>query len=148
MDRLARRPVAQADDASDQEGGQEGGGPGQHAEALAERHQARLVHLLAADQQQAILGPGLPHGGEVGIGDALPGVDPAHLDAFLPQFYLGGQVERDIPPDIILAEEPEEAEWLVEALTEKRGGAVRLRVYGAAGMDSGQVARLMAVREL
>ena len=50
------------------------------------------------------------------------------LDAFLPQFYLAGQVERDIPPDIILAEAPEESEWLVEALTEKRGGQVRLRL--------------------
>ena len=57
--------------------------------------------------------------------DATPG---EILDAFLPQFYLAGQVERDIPPDIILAEEPEEAEWLVEALSEKRGGAVRLRL--------------------
>lgn len=50
------------------------------------------------------------------------------VDAFLPQFYLAGNTERDIPPDIILAEAPDEPEWLVDALTERRGGAVRLRL--------------------
>ncbi|MDH4381544.1 MAG: excinuclease ABC subunit UvrC [Gammaproteobacteria bacterium] len=50
------------------------------------------------------------------------------IDAFLPQFYLAGHTERDIPPDIILAETPEEPEWLVEALSERRGAVVRLRL--------------------
>ncbi len=50
------------------------------------------------------------------------------IDAFLPQFYLAGSTERDIPPDIILAEAPEEQEWLVDALGERRGGVVRLRL--------------------
>ena len=57
--------------------------------------------------------------------DATPG---EVVDAFLPQFYLEGQTERDIPADIILAEPPEEAEWLVAALSERRGGTVRLRL--------------------
>ncbi len=50
------------------------------------------------------------------------------VDAFLPQFYLAGQSERDIPPDIILAEAPEDPDWLVDALSERRGTAVRLRL--------------------
>ena len=50
------------------------------------------------------------------------------VDAFLPQFYLAGNTERDIPPDIILAEAPEDQDWLVDALAERRGGAVRLRL--------------------
>ncbi len=50
------------------------------------------------------------------------------IDAFLPQFYLAGSTERDIPSDIILAEAPEEQEWLVDALGERRGGVVRLRL--------------------
>ena len=50
------------------------------------------------------------------------------IDAFLPQFYLAGSTERDIPSDIILADAPEEQEWLVDALSERRGGVVRLRL--------------------
>jgi excinuclease ABC subunit C len=49
------------------------------------------------------------------------------LEAFLPQFYLTGHAERDIPADIILAETIEDEEWLATALAERRGGAVRFR---------------------
>ncbi|MBI4696762.1 MAG: excinuclease ABC subunit UvrC [Gammaproteobacteria bacterium] len=49
------------------------------------------------------------------------------LEAFLPQFYLTGHAERDIPSDIILAETIEDEEWLATALAERRGGAVRFR---------------------
>jgi len=49
------------------------------------------------------------------------------LGAFLPQFYLAGQSDRDVPPDIILSEPIDDADWLVCTLTEKRGGKVRLR---------------------
>ncbi len=51
------------------------------------------------------------------------------LTAFLAQFYLAGSPERDLPPDIILNEslEPDELEWLNQALTERRGSAIKLR---------------------
>lgn len=49
------------------------------------------------------------------------------LAAFLPQFYLAGHSDRDVPPDIILSEAVEDAEWLVGTLTDKRGGSVRVR---------------------
>ncbi len=49
------------------------------------------------------------------------------LGAFLPQFYLAGQADRDVPPDIILSEAIDDADWLVGTLSEKRGGKVRLR---------------------
>lgn len=49
------------------------------------------------------------------------------LSAFLPQFYLAGQSDRDVPPDIILSEAIEDADWLSDILSERRGTAVRLR---------------------
>jgi len=49
------------------------------------------------------------------------------LAAFLPQFYLAGQSDRDVPPDIILSEAIEDADWLTDILSERRGTAVRLR---------------------
>jgi excinuclease ABC subunit C len=49
------------------------------------------------------------------------------LAAFLPQFYLAGHSDRDVPPDIILSEPVEDAQWLVETLSEQRGTQVRLR---------------------
>ena len=49
------------------------------------------------------------------------------LAAFLPQFYLAGNADRDIPPDIIVSEGIDDAEWLVDTLSDKRGAAVRLR---------------------
>lgn len=51
------------------------------------------------------------------------------LAAFLAQFYLAGNADRELPPDIILSEEldPEETQWLAEALAARRGGALRLR---------------------
>ena len=54
------------------------------------------------------------------------------VEAFLPQFYLTGHAERDIPPDVILAERIEDEAWLATALAERRGGAVRLR-HGVRG---------------
>ena len=49
--------------------------------------------------------------------------------AFLAQFYLAGTSERDLPPDIIIADalELDETEWLQTALHERRGSAVRIR---------------------
>ncbi len=49
------------------------------------------------------------------------------LGAFLPQFYLAGNTDRDIPPDIIVSEEIDDAEWLRDTLSDSRGAAVRLR---------------------
>ena len=49
------------------------------------------------------------------------------LAAFLPQFYLAGHSDRDVPADIILSEAVEDAQWLVETLSEQRGTQVRLR---------------------
>ncbi|MEN9728806.1 MAG: excinuclease subunit, partial [Pseudomonadota bacterium] len=51
------------------------------------------------------------------------------LGAFIAQFYLAGNAERDLPPDILLSEplEEEEADWLAAALADKRQGVVRLR---------------------
>ncbi|MSR15410.1 MAG: excinuclease ABC subunit UvrC [Gammaproteobacteria bacterium] len=52
------------------------------------------------------------------------------IAAFLAQFYLAGSMERDIPPEVILGDAPndEDLEALVAALSERRGGAVRLRI--------------------
>lgn len=49
------------------------------------------------------------------------------LAAFLPQFYLVGNADRDVPPDIILSEKIEDGEWLLDTLADKRGAIVRLR---------------------
>jgi excinuclease ABC subunit C len=49
------------------------------------------------------------------------------LAAFLPQFYLAGHSDRDVPPDIILSEPVEDAGWLIDTLRDQRGGNVRLR---------------------
>jgi len=49
------------------------------------------------------------------------------LAAFLPQFYLAGHSDRDVPPDIILSESIDDAAWLVGTLADKRGASVRLR---------------------
>jgi excinuclease ABC subunit C len=43
------------------------------------------------------------------------------LSAFLPQFYLAGQSDRDVPPDIILSEAIEDADWLTDILSDRRG---------------------------
>ena len=100
-------------------------------------------------------------------GDAT---DAEILGAFMAQFYLAGGAERDIPPDILLADalEEEEANWLATALGERRGGVVRLRpnvraerakwlemarqnaVLGArdrAANDHNQVRRMEALRD-
>jgi excinuclease ABC subunit C len=54
---------------------------------------------------------------------------PAEIvEAFLPQFYLTGHAEREIPPDIILEDAIDDDGWLNAALSERRGTAVRLRV--------------------
>jgi excinuclease ABC subunit C len=54
---------------------------------------------------------------------------PAEIvEAFLPQFYLTGHTEREIPPDIILEDAIDDDGWLNDALSERRGTAVRLRV--------------------
>ncbi|HJP35504.1 MAG TPA: excinuclease ABC subunit UvrC, partial [Gammaproteobacteria bacterium] len=50
------------------------------------------------------------------------------LGAFLPQFYLAGHSDRHVPADIILSEPVEDPEWLIDTLSEKRGGSVRLRL--------------------
>ena len=51
------------------------------------------------------------------------------IGAFLAQFYLAGITERELPPDILLSEDldVEESDWLVQALGERRAGAVRIR---------------------
>jgi len=54
---------------------------------------------------------------------------PAEIvEAFLPQFYLTGHAEREVPPDIILEDPIDDDGWLNDALSERRGTAVRLRV--------------------
>ncbi len=50
------------------------------------------------------------------------------VEAFLPQFYLTGHAEREVPPDIILEHPVEDDGWLNGALSERRGTAVRLRL--------------------
>jgi excinuclease ABC subunit C len=53
---------------------------------------------------------------------------PAEIvEAFLPQFYLTGHAEREVPPDIILEQAVDDDGWLGDALGERRGSAVRLR---------------------
>ncbi len=56
---------------------------------------------------------------------------PEILAAFLPQFYLAGNVDREIPADIILSDEldAEETEWLIGALGVRRDGVIRLRSH-------------------
>ena len=51
------------------------------------------------------------------------------IGAFLAQFYLAGITDRELPPDILLSEDldAEESDWLVQALGERRAGAVRIR---------------------
>ncbi len=51
------------------------------------------------------------------------------IGAFLAQFYLAGITDRELPPDILLSEDldEEESDWLVQALGERRAGAVRIR---------------------
>jgi excinuclease ABC subunit C len=50
------------------------------------------------------------------------------IEAFLPQFYLTGHAEREVPSDIILEQAIDDDGWLNGALSERRGSAVRLRV--------------------
>jgi excinuclease ABC subunit C len=50
------------------------------------------------------------------------------VEAFLPQFYLTGNAERDVPPDIILEHPVDDDGWLNDALSERRRTAVRLRL--------------------
>ncbi len=49
------------------------------------------------------------------------------LGAFVGQFYLASDVDRDIPPDILLSEAIDDAGLITTALSERRGSAVRLR---------------------
>ena len=51
------------------------------------------------------------------------------IGAFLAQFYLAGIADRELPPDILLSEDldEEEGDWLIQALGERRAGAVRIR---------------------
>ena len=50
------------------------------------------------------------------------------VEAFLPQFYLTGHAEREVPPDIILEHPIDDDGWLNDALSERRAAAVRLRL--------------------
>ena len=50
------------------------------------------------------------------------------VEAFLPQFYLTGHAEREVPPDIILEHPVDDDGWLNDALSERRAAAVRLRL--------------------
>ena len=49
------------------------------------------------------------------------------LDAFLPQFYLSGHRDREIPRDIIVSESMAEGDWFAAALTERAGRKVAVR---------------------
>lgn len=54
------------------------------------------------------------------------------LEAFLPQFYLSGHRDREVPQDIIISEPVAEAAWLSQALTARssRRTSVRDAVRG------------------
>ncbi len=49
------------------------------------------------------------------------------LAAFLAQFYLQEQSEREIPAEILLSAAPEDQDWLEQALAQRRGRKVALR---------------------
>jgi excinuclease ABC subunit C len=49
------------------------------------------------------------------------------LEAFLPQFYLAGHRDRDVPRDIIVSESFDDIPWLAETLSERLGYRVRVR---------------------
>ncbi|MFM7273347.1 MAG: excinuclease ABC subunit UvrC, partial [Gammaproteobacteria bacterium] len=51
---------------------------------------------------------------------------PEVLAAFVPQFYLGARGDREIPREILLSEEPEDAEVIAEALSGAAGRRVQL----------------------
>ncbi len=49
------------------------------------------------------------------------------LEAFIPQFYLAGARDRDIPANILISESINEVEWLNAALSDKLGRKVEIR---------------------
>jgi len=49
------------------------------------------------------------------------------LEAFLPQFYLSGHRDRDVPREIIISNPIEESDWLSDALTTRSGRRVQIR---------------------
>ncbi len=49
------------------------------------------------------------------------------LDAFLPQFYLSGHRDREIPGDIIINEMISDVDWFSEALSQRTGRKVGIR---------------------
>ncbi len=49
------------------------------------------------------------------------------LDAFLPQFYLSGHRDREIPGDIIINEMISDVDWFSEALSQRTGRKVGVR---------------------
>ena len=49
------------------------------------------------------------------------------LGAFIPQFYLAGTHDRDVPANILISEEVSEREWLSGALSDKSGHRVEVK---------------------
>ncbi|MGR8921707.1 MAG: excinuclease ABC subunit UvrC, partial [Gammaproteobacteria bacterium] len=49
------------------------------------------------------------------------------LEAFVPQFYLSGHRDREIPRDVIVSERLGDSEWLAEALGQRAGRRIGVR---------------------
>ncbi|MEM7466787.1 MAG: excinuclease ABC subunit UvrC, partial [Pseudomonadota bacterium] len=49
------------------------------------------------------------------------------LEAFIPQFYLAGTHDRDIPSNILVSETLADPDWLNDALSEKLGSKVEIK---------------------
>lgn len=49
------------------------------------------------------------------------------LQAFLPQFYLGGSSDKDVPKTIVISHDIEEGDWLQNSFTEHFGFRVRIQ---------------------
>lgn len=49
------------------------------------------------------------------------------LEAFIPQFYLAGTHDRDVPANILVSEEISESDWLSAVLADKSGHRVEVR---------------------
>lgn len=49
------------------------------------------------------------------------------LEAFIPQFYLAGTHDRDVPTNILVSEEIGDVEWLCDALSEKTNHRVEVK---------------------
>ena len=49
------------------------------------------------------------------------------LQAFLPQFYLGGSLDKDVPKTIVISHDIEEGDWLQNSFTEHFGFRVRIQ---------------------